>query len=264
MALSYSQLSTYRRCPRQYEYASVKKLPRAMSEGESFGSSLHNTLRKFGLLELEKQQPVLKKQLALFTDDHHKDVPPDLSLTTLLSLWRESFIAEGYPSRAVMDARLMEGEAALKRFHEWWSREQREVVAIEKGFTFHIPGPSGFAFAGRFDRVERTREGLRIIDFKSTGPRDPSSLKTDLQLSMYAIAGEDTWKESVASLILLCVQENGVTEQATNRTSAELHDALTSIRLLHERMEAKDYAATPSAAICRQCPYRDICPVRAI
>ena len=63
-----------------------------MSEGESFGSSLHNTLRKFGLLELGKQEPK-KKQLTLFTDDHTHDQPVELSLTTLLSLWRESFIA---------------------------------------------------------------------------------------------------------------------------------------------------------------------------
>jgi len=52
--------------------------------------------------------------------------------------------------------------------------EQRDVVAVEKGFKFTMPGPVGkepLTIAGRFDRIERTAEGIRIIDYKSTGPR---------------------------------------------------------------------------------------------
>ncbi len=263
MALSYSQLSTYRRCPRQYEYACVKKLPRAMSEGESFGSSLHNTLRKFGLLELERQEPK-KKQLMLFTDDHPHDQQVELSLTTLLSLWRESFIAEGYASRAEMDARFAAGERALRHYFAWWSSEPRNVAAIEKGFSLRVPDADDLTLSGRFDRVERSAHGLTVIDYKSTGPREEASLQTDLQLSVYAIAAADLWKEPVNALVLLSVTEEGITEQITTRTAAELIDALKSIRLLAERIASKDFGATPSAHACRHCPYRDICPARAV
>lgn len=263
MPLSYSQVSTYRRCPRQYEYQSVKKLPRKISEGESFGSSIHNTLRKFGLLELACQQPSAKNQLTLFTEDHHQNPVAELSLTTLLSLWRESFIADGYETRAEMDARFKEGEEALKNYFEWWQREPREIVAIEKGFSFEIKGSPAVQFSGRFDRVERTEKGLRIIDYKSSAPREVQTLQSDLQLSMYAIAATDLWQEPIASLMLLHVRADGITELVTERSKEELQDALTSIRILNERMLAKDFAATPSIAVCKHCPYRDICPVRA-
>lgn len=263
MSLSYSQVSTYRRCPRQYEYQCVKKLPRKISEGESFGSSIHNTLRKFGLLELANQQPSVKNQLTLFTEDHHQNPVAELSLTTLLSLWRESFIADGYATRAEMDARFKEGEEALKNYFEWWQGEPREIVAIEKGFSFEIEGSPAVQFSGRFDRVERTEKGLRIIDYKSSAPREAQTLQADLQLSMYAIAATDLWKEPIASLMLLHVQKDGITELVAERSKEELQDALTSIRILSERMLAKDFAATPSIAVCKHCPYRDICPVRA-
>lgn len=264
MALSYSQLSTYRRCPRQYEYACVKKVSRPMSEGESFGSSLHSTLRKFGLLELSKAKPEGKKQLTLFTEDHTHDQKVELSLTTLLSLWRESFIAEGYASHAEMDQRFAEGEKVLTHYFEWWGRQPRDVVAIEKGFSFEIPDSKDLVFSGRFDRVERTNQGLRVIDYKSTGPRDETSLLTDLQLSVYAIAAADLWKEPVESLAILSVTGNGCIEQTTTRTPSQLRDALKSIRILSERIDAKDFTATPSKNVCRTCPYRDICPARAV
>lgn len=242
----------------------MKKLPRPISQGESFGSSIHNTLRRFGLLEMETAGPSLKKQLTLFTEDHPHDARPELTLTTLLSLWRQCFIAEGYASRAAMDSALQAGEAALTAFFGWWQTQPREVLAVEKGFSLAVPGTPGLAVSGRFDRVERTEKGLIVIDFKSSGPRPEEHLRTDLQLSLYALAAADIWREPVASLVILSVTENGVTEQATSRSAAELRDALKTVRILHERIESRDFSATPSAGVCRHCPYRGICPSRAV
>ena len=53
MALSYSQLRRYRTCPRQYEFSNIKKVPWGISEGESFGSSVHNALKKWGEAEMK-------------------------------------------------------------------------------------------------------------------------------------------------------------------------------------------------------------------
>ncbi len=263
MALSYSQLSTYRRCPRQYEYACVKKIGRPISDGESFGSSLHNTLRKFGLLELEKQGTV-SRPLTLFTEDHPHDQSLDLTLTTLLSLWRQSFIAEGYGSRAEMDARFRDGEEALRHYFRWWQSVKRNVLAIEKGFSLPVPETEGLKLTGRFDRVERTDGGITVIDYKSSGPRPEATLATDLQLSVYAIAAEEMWDEPVHSLMILSVTAEGITEQTTTRTKAELRDALKSIRILAERIGSKEYGPTPAPDLCRHCPYRDICAARAV
>lgn len=260
MAISYSQLQTYRRCPKQYEYASVKKVSRPISEGESFGSSIHNALKKWGELEISKTTPAdTKKQLLLFTEA----APPpgaELTLATLLQCWRQCFIAEGYKNRAEMDAALLRGERALKNFYEWWSKKPRTVIAIEKSFKFTVPGHEHLTLTGRFDRMERSAGGITIIDFKSTAPRPPEELITDLQLSLYALAAKQIWPEPVEKLILLSITEDQVTEQATVRTENQLADAITSIRLIHERIDQKDFVATPGVQVCSHCPYRDICP----
>ncbi len=272
MALSYSQLSTYRRCPKQYEYAYVKKVARAISTGESFGSSIHNTLKRWGELEMAHQAPVAPNQLELFIDDRPVHRAP-LELHTLLTMWRGCFIAEGYASRAEMDMYLLRGEQALRHFFEWWSREKREVVGIEKSFKWDLkndePAATGIVrmdtvLSGRLDRVERCTGGLRVIDFKSSKPRNQADVDVDLQLSIYAASAAQLWNEPVCELVLLFVGEDECVEACTTRNESQLKDAQTSIRHIVAGIEAKDFKATPSVEKCRSCPYREICPARAV
>lgn len=269
MLLSYSQLQTYRRCPKQYEYAFVKKTPRPISPGESFGSSVHNALKRFGALELEQKRKDGKKppagQLSLLSGNEEPQSGPALSLTTLLTGWRECFIAEGYASRAEMDARLLQGEELLRQFYDWWSREERTVLAVETGFKLTVPATNGtFTLSGRIDRAERTKTGIRIIDYKTSEPQTQAQTDTDLQLSLYALAALDKWGEAPEELILLFLGENGITERKTQRNAGQRKDSLAAIRNIHEHVESLDFRPTPSVATCRGCPFRYICGARAV
>ncbi len=275
MPLSYSQLQLFRRCPRQYEFDVVKGVKRTITPGESFGSSMHNTLKKWGELELElsqDQKSEAGKQISLLPEEnHHGNAPRPLTLQTLRTLWRESLIGQGYATRAEADAALMRGDGMLEEVFRWWNNAQERdasliLVAVEKSFRLSLKGSTtpDIVITGRFDRVERTDEGLRIIDFKTTNPRAQQDVENDLQLSIYALAAAEIWKEPVSELILLCMTEDGVTEQKTARSPSQLKDAATMIRLLAERIQTGDYAPTPSVNVCRNCPFRGICDVRAV
>ncbi|MDD5055970.1 MAG: PD-(D/E)XK nuclease family protein [Candidatus Peribacteraceae bacterium] len=270
MPLSYSQLQLYRRCPRQYEFAVVKHVKRPISPGESFGSSMHNTMKKWGGLELEEsgQSPDTEQvQISLLPEEHHHgNAPRTRTLQTLRTLWRESLIGQGYATRAEADAALMRGDGILEETFRWWQQEPRNVIAVEKSFRLPLKGSTtpDIVITGRFDRVEKTDSGLRIIDFKTTDPRSEQDIENDLQLSIYALAAAEIWKEPVSELILLCMTEDGVTEQKTTRSTSQLKDAATMIRLLAERIATGDYTPTPSVGVCRSCPFRHLCDVRAI
>ena len=270
MPLSYSQLQLYRRCPRQYEFAAVKHVKRPISPGESFGSSMHNTMKKWGELELEESgnsPDTEHEQISLLPDDHHHgNAPRPLTLQTLRTLWRESLIGQGYATRAEADAALMRGDGILEETFQWWNQEKRNVIAVEKSFRLPLKGTTtpDIIITGRFDRVERTDKGLRIIDFKTTDPRTQQDVENDLQLSIYALAAAEIWNEPVRELILLCMTEDGITEQKTARSASQLKDAATMIRLLAERIATADYAPTPSVNVCRNCPFRHLCDVRAV
>lgn len=266
MALSFSQLSTYRRCPKQYEFASVKKNPRRMSSGESFGSSMHNALRRFGELELQHQRKdMVKNQLTLFSDEHDARLHrKPLTLTTLLEFFRECFIAEGYESRTATDAALLRGEKILEAFFAWWSQEKREIVTIESGFKLEIPSASGapILVSGRYDRIERTPNGLRILDYKTSEPRSQEHVDEDLQLSIYALAAAKQWREPIERISLLFLGDE-IIERTTARNTADLERAKDEIRTLATGIGTGHFEATPSMEKCRHCPYREICRSRA-
>jgi len=267
VALSYSQLWTYRRCPKQYEYAFVKKTPRPISPGESFGSSIHLTLKRWGELEMVQQKKEKKTpagQLSLLEEERPPAVPL-LSRTTLLTLWRECFIAEGYASRAEVDARLLTGEEVLRGFFNWWSKEQRTVVSVEMGFKLTIPAANGtLTLSGRIDRAERTKSGIRIIDYKTTELKTQTQVDNDLQLSLYALAAAEKWGEAPSELVLLFLGEESTTERHTQRSSSQRKDAVIAIRTLHERIEGGAFRPTPGVPTCRGCPFRYICGARAV
>ncbi len=245
---------------------SVKKVPRRISDGESFGSSIHNTLRRWGELEMLCQATTpLKNQLKLFAEHEQESVKQrPLELNTLLTMFRECFIAEGYENRAAMDNALMRGEKLMQTFFVWWKKEERTVITIESGFKLNIERENATALvlSGRYDRIERTEKGLWIIDYKTSEPRSQESVDSDLQLSIYALAAEQEWKQPIDRLSLLFLREAGVTELSTTRNASELQNAVTAIRLLNSGIEAKDFTATPMREKCAYCPYREMCPAR--
>ncbi|MEQ1849296.1 MAG: PD-(D/E)XK nuclease family protein [Candidatus Peribacteraceae bacterium] len=259
MPLSYSQLSTYRTCPKQYEYAFVQGIERQMSAGESYGVSMHSTLKKWGELEMRYQKEHrTDERLTLFTEEHEHHQHASLDRRTLVNLWRESFVGYGYASRTDQDCALKRGEAALVHFFDWWMQKPRTVLAVEKGFSLNSV-ETKTVISGRFDRVEIENNQLHIIDFKTGSLPNKSQVDEDLQLSIYALAAENLWQKPVASLSLLSVREEACMELLTTRTSAQLEDAKAAISQIDTRISAQDFAATPSHIACKRCPYSEIC-----
>lgn len=271
--LSYSQLRRYRTCPRQYEFSHIKKIPWGISEGESFGASVHVALKRWGELELggrgsgvgrreQKVGGVREDQLLLFANEQQGGTH-DSKLTTqnLLELWHECFVFNTYPTRFEADFARSRGEVLMRQFFAWWSQAPRSVVGVEKGFSIEIDGVN---ITGRLDRVEQMEQGVRIVDYKTTAPCTQAEADADLQLSLYAIASEHLFEKPCTELLLLFLSEGGVVERRTTRSSSQLKDARTQLKLIRERMEAKDFRPTPSVAACKRCPYRGVCDVAAV
>lgn len=256
MPFSFSQLSVYRTCPTQYEFARIKKIPRQISAGESFGSSVHNTLSKWGKIEVERgKRKEDKDQLTLFMDDPEES---SLSLTsdTLSLLWHQSFIVQGYENKKDADRAREKGEAMMHKFFEWWGQKDREVAAIEKGFSIEIDVNT---IKGRFDRVEQSEDSVQVIDYKTGSIRSQKEVDEDLQLSIYALASEELFGKPCTELLLLFLHEDGIHEVRTRRSKEQLEKAKKEINVLSEGIDEGVFTATPSESACGRCPYRSIC-----
>ncbi len=264
MPLSYSQLAVYKRCPKQYEYLYVKKLSKGISDRESFGTSVHSALKRWGELEMRRTEDGGQRtdsQPQLFAEEPSTLPKIELTQETLIDLWHQCFIVEGYATRVEADMARLRGVELLRYFYDWWGKEEHHVVAVETGFKVTV---EGVECTGRFDRVEQLSGGVRIIDFKTGHPVTQEQADSDLQLSLYAIAAAEQLKQPCVELVLLFLSEEGVLPVSTMRNSAQLNDAGKLIVALKDRLASGDYQPTPSVKICGNCPFRGVCPAAAI
>ncbi len=223
---------------------------------------MHNTLSKWGKKEVGNQDSKKsgnQDQLALFTEE--KTEHESLSIDVLLDLWHQSFIVEGYESKEDADFARRKGEKILKYYYDWWNQSQREVLAIEKGFSIDIDMNT---IKGRFDRVERIDGNIVVIDYKTSGVRPQEEVDTDLQLSIYALACEQVFGEPCTDLLLLFLREDGITEVKTQRSLQQLAEAQEIISSLTEGIDEGQFDATPSESTCTRCPYRGVCDIAAV
>ncbi len=267
MPRSFSQLQSYQNCPRQYEFAYIKKVPRGhISAGESFGSSMHNCLKKWGEIEMQNAKCKMDNngskngnQLEMF-EEEKISTSEELSVQLLIDLWRGSFIVEGYETRIEADMAMLKGEKILRMYYEWWKQSEHKIVAVEKGFKLEIDGAE---LAGRFDRVEFFGDGVKVIDYKTSVVRTQEFVDADLQLSVYALACEEVFHLPCTVLSFLFLREDGIFEVETHRNENQLQDAIAQIHSVNEYVESRNFRPTPSRGTCRKCPYKNVCDVAA-
>jgi len=225
---------------------------------------MHSTLSKWGKMEMKQSnnQSTDQFQTSLFTDVPCEAQSSQLTADSLRSLWHESFVTAGYNSKVAADFDRARGETLVVQFYEWWKREERRVIGVERSFLLHVNSKE---VKGRFDRVEELGDGtLRIIDFKTFNVRSQEEVDQDLQLSLYALAAKEELKKDVSELVMFFLVDESLMEVVTTRGAGELKTAIKTIQLLSERLESRDYAPTPSREKCRGCPFRRICDVAAV
>ena len=138
LALSASDIETYRSCPLRYKFARVLRIPTEQTVHQRFGIVVHQVLER-----------------------HHS--AGGATLPELLALleagWRRAGLGrDGYEGEL-----LQKGRAALTRYHERLSESASQPVWFERPFSFRL-GPHHLR--GRVDRVDRlprrSRERRRL------------------------------------------------------------------------------------------------------
>ncbi len=241
---SYSQLSAFETCPRQYQYGTIYGIPTPPDPNFSFGGTMHATLQEF--FKAVEQS----KQATLFTE-----FTPDFSLKRLLEIYEDKWIPVGYETKAHMDLRKERGREMLKALHERFSQNMPQVKFLEKAFALRL---GEYIIRGRIDRIDEKPDGtVEIIDYKTGKVRSQKEVDGDLQLALYTLATRETLKLPVSALTLLFLDS----DEAVTTTPDEkvLEKAKNTVKELGDRINASDFAPTPDKMTCKFCPYRKIC-----
>jgi DNA helicase-2/ATP-dependent DNA helicase PcrA len=234
LALSASDIQTYRSCPLRYKFARVLRIPTEQTVHQRFGIVVHQVLERY-----------------------HSEGGESLAqmLELLDAGWRRSGLGEAEPERELLE----KARAALRSYHARLHEQDSEPVWFERQFSFRL-GPHHLR--GRVDRVDRlpagAAEGYELIDYKTSRPKTAEQLKDDVQLSLYALAAREAWQlESSRQAYYYVLDDLRVPVLRTERDAEAVKDIVLEVG---EGILAQAFEPTPSASACRICDYRIVCP----
>jgi putative RecB family exonuclease len=128
-------------------------------------------------------------------------------LENLLHFYEMTWKSQGYESPEEEKRYHDFGKEILTRFWAVHHADFHIPVALEKGFFFDI---EGVKLRGFMDRVDKLASGgLAVIDYKTNKELFTADyLADDLQLTIYQMAAERTWRLPVEKLVLYHLRSN--------------------------------------------------------
>ena len=259
--LSFSGISTYRECPRQYQYRYVHQLPVAATAEAQYGTILHAALMRLGRLRMAE---------------------PEVTSVALDRLYDEVWDELPFPDPRRLPALRALGRRQLERYRLEGGFLARPAM-VEQSFTAEL---DGWKLRGIIDRVDPppTLEGggqasghrkrasatappgaeepqlgrWRIIDYKTGDPMPASRLRRDLQLALYALGARRALGLGELELEIVYLKDaSRILLPAGDKLLAE---AESVGREVAEAVDAGRYEPRPERRRCSLCPYRLACP----
>ncbi len=237
LALSASDVETYRGCPLRYKFARVLRIPTEQTQNQRFGIVVHQVLERYHSTSGETLSQLLK----LF----------DAS-------WRRSAFGT---SEYELELRA-KALAALTLYHQRLHGQDSEPVWFERPFAFRL-GPHHLR--GRVDRVDRvdrlaggTGDEYELIDYKTSRPKTVAQLQDDIQLSLYALAARESWGLEASRQAYYYVLDD--LKVPVPRDDGDAEAVKEIVLAAGEGILGQRFEPTPSHAACSICDYRIVCP----
>ncbi len=241
VALSASDIYTYRSCPLRYKFARVLRIPTEQTVHQRFGIVVHQVLERY----------------------HSDGGETEAQMQTLLDAgWRKAGFGGSERDRGLLE----KAQTALTRYHARLHDQESQPVWFERQFDFRL-GPHHVR--GRVDRVDRVAAAggeagsdeqaeYELIDYKTSRPKTPEQLRDDVQLSLYALAAREDWKlPSSHQAYYYVLDDLKVPVLRDERDAESVKDVVLAVG---EGILAQEFEPTPAPSACSMCDYRIVCP----
>ena len=254
-SFSFSQLEAYDRCPLQYKFAHVLRLPVFGKASMSFGKTMHATLEKF-MDELVVRTST--KQTNLFNSDSKdssnlSSLP--LTLKELLQTYDDCWINDWYKDDTERENFRVKGRQMLERFYEQLTIEHPNPFLLEQDFRLKL---GGCVFRGKIDRIDLLCDGTHeIIDYKTGSPKEKLSKDDKRQLLLYQLATARVLELQPTRLTFHYLKDGS--RQSFIGNDDDLGKLEEEIETTIEKINSGDFTPNPSSINCQNCDFAGIC-----
>ncbi len=180
--MNVTALNSYLKCPLQFYYQNLIRIPSGKSEATEFGSAIHHALEKlFRKMQDGKKDkfPSKEEMLADFNWYMHRH--------------RENFSKEAF------DRRMEYGEEVLFNYYNKYINSWNKVVTVERNIRGVVV--QGVPLKGKLDKLEFNGKEVNVVDYKS-GDIDKALPKLKAPHEKDPLGG-DYWRQAVFYKLLV-------------------------------------------------------------
>jgi putative RecB family exonuclease len=235
--LSATKLQTYKRCP----YAYYLRYEQKLTTQEFFGSAALGTALHQALAQCHR-------------DWHYRYPIPDMQWVH--HCWHDH-------SAGLSANQVSEGLAILENYYQTFIASQ-VAIAQPLGVEGKIQGSVQvenveFSLVGRYDRLDFLRDGLELIDYKSSREVHlPDASEIDVQIGLYYLALEQTYHQSLTYMSLLFLRTGQ--KVCFRATEAHREQVLTMIADLAVHLRSNRKWNPSPGDQCDRCTFARYCP----
>jgi DNA helicase II / ATP-dependent DNA helicase PcrA len=179
--MNVTALNNYLKCPLEFYFKNLVRIPSPKNEATEFGSAVHYALEQLFRKMQASQEQFPSKEVFQEDFEHY------------MRRHRESFTKEQF------ERRLEYGHAVLPAYYDKYIHTWNRVVAIERNIRNVVV--NGIPLKGKLDKLEFEGKAVNVVDYK-TG--DPEKSKDKLRgPNEKKPLGGDYWRQAVFYKILI-------------------------------------------------------------
>lgn len=179
--MNVTALNNYLKCPLEFYFKNLLRIPSPKNEATEFGSAIHHALQR--LFEKMQERNNVFPRAAEFVDDFN----------WYMHRHRENFTREQF------DRRLEYGHDVLLNYYDKYIYSWNKIVTVERNIRNIVV--NGVPLKGKLDKLEFDGKQVNIVDYK-TG--DPEKARAKLQPPNDKDPnGGDYWRQAVFYKILV-------------------------------------------------------------
>ncbi|MEO6637531.1 MAG: PD-(D/E)XK nuclease family protein, partial [Ginsengibacter sp.] len=179
--MNVTALNNYLKCPLEFYFKNLIRIPSPKNEATEFGSAVHYALEQF----FRKMQ--YNRNVFPLKEDFIKD------FNWYMHRHRESFTKEQFARR------LEYGEDVLSNYYDNYIHRFNKIVALERNIKGVVV--DGVPLKGKLDKLEFNGKEVNVVDYK-TGDVDKAKEKIKPPQEKIPNGG-DYWRQAVFYKILL-------------------------------------------------------------